>query len=179
MNGCFWCRAGTGPGCRGHGRNTIFLIIIKPTIELSLTKGGSAIISPNYEVVLVIFPHLFNPLKKMQLSRKIRDKKKKKKAFWRNRRYPIVFVLNLINWTIQLITLETEAYLRVVRKTTGREKKKKKCWEKSSVCINEVAVRWNAWMKFSIFSHVDDSAVIWKNNLQRGSLKRIIKIVKL
>lgn len=78
MNGCFWCRAGTGPGCRGHGRNTIFLIIIKPTIELSLTKGGSAIISPNYEVVLVIFPHLFNPLKKMQLSRKIGDKKKKK-----------------------------------------------------------------------------------------------------
>lgn len=99
-------------------------------------KGGSAIISPNYEVVLVIFPHLFNPLKKMQLSRKIGDQKKQqKKAFWRNRRYPIVFVLNLINWTIQLSTLETEAYLRVVRKTTGHEKKKRKNVEKSQVFV--------------------------------------------
>lgn len=69
----------------------------------------------------------------MQLSRKIGDKKKKK-AFWRNRRYPIVFVLNLINWTIQLSTLETEAYLRVVRKTTGREKKRKNV-EKSQVFV--------------------------------------------
>lgn len=73
----------------------------------------------------------------MQLSRKIGDQKKKiiiKKAFWRNRRYPVVFVLNLINWTIQLSTLETEAYLRVVRKTTGREKKRENV-EKSQVFV--------------------------------------------
>lgn len=45
-----------------------------------------------------------------------------------------MFVLNLINWTIQLSTLETEAYLRVVRKTTGREKKRENV-EKSQVFV--------------------------------------------